>query len=116
MAALAYLIGSSFGGSAAYYLTVGELQAQGAAEDRQVRVSGQVVEGSVAYDPQNLLLTFQLADPTGALPVAYKGVRPDMFQEGAEAVVEGRYLADGRFQAANLLLKCPSKYEEAETR
>jgi cytochrome c-type biogenesis protein CcmE len=72
-----------------------------------------IQEGSIAYDSANLLLTFQISDETGTLPVIYKGVRPDMFQEGAEAVVEGHYETDGRFKATSLMLKCPSKYEES---
>jgi len=109
-----YLIVSSIGGSTAYYLTVSELKAKGASVyDKNVRVSGLVQGDTIEYDARNLLLTFELADGTGSLPVVYKGVRPDMFQGDAEAVVEGRYQADGRFRATNLLLKCPSKYEDA---
>jgi cytochrome c-type biogenesis protein CcmE len=36
-----------------------------------------------------------------------------MFQDGAEAVVEGKYTAGDSFEAHTLLLKCPSKYDEA---
>lgn len=115
-AVVVYLILSSLGGATAYYLTVSELKAQGAASGgKAVRVSGVVREESITYDPQNSLLTFELVDATGTLPVIYKGARPDMFQGGAEAVVEGRYEADGQFRATNLLLKCPSKYEDAAT-
>ncbi len=39
-----------------------------------------------------------------------------MLRDGAEAtVVEGRYIERGSFEANNLFLKCPSKYEEAAT-
>ncbi|MGC8837951.1 MAG: cytochrome c maturation protein CcmE [Anaerolineae bacterium] len=116
VAVVVYLIASSIGGSTAYYLTVEELKAQGASlHDRNVRVAGVVDGASIQYDARNLLLTFDLVDASGRLPVVYKGVRPDMFQGGAEAVVEGRYRPDGTFEATNLLLKCPSKYEEAAT-
>lgn len=116
VAVVVYLIVSSIGGSTAYYLTVEELQAQAAKlGERNVRVSGVVDGESIQYDARNLLLTFDLVDASGRLPVVYKGVRPDMFQGGVEAVVEGRYRPDGTFEAINLLLKCPSKYEEAAT-
>ena len=57
----------------------------------------------------------KVTDESGHLPVIYKGLRPDMFQDGAQAVVEGRYTEMGTFEAHNLVLKCPSKYEEAAT-
>jgi cytochrome c-type biogenesis protein CcmE len=56
-----------------------------------------------------------IADASGSLAVIYNGPRPDMLQDDAEAVVEGRYIEGGSFEADNLLLKCPSKYEEAAT-
>jgi len=48
--------------------------------------------------------------------VIYNAPRPDILRDGAEAtVVEGRYIERGSFEANNLFLKCPSKYEEAAT-
>ncbi|NLE77259.1 MAG: cytochrome c maturation protein CcmE [Chloroflexi bacterium] len=116
VAAIIYLVVSSIGDGAAYYLTVGELKAQaGEIADRNVRVSGFVVGESIHYDAPTLQLRFEIADDTGVLPVSYKGVLPDMLQDEAEAVVEGQYSLDGQFEATKLLLKCPSKYEEAAT-
>jgi len=111
-----YLIVSSIGGSTAYYLTVGEVKAQGPSE-RTVRVAGTVVGDSIEWNAQELL-RFQIADDSGSLAVTYNGPRPDMLRDGADAVVEGRYTAEGLFEANNLLLKCPSKYESGnqETR
>jgi len=112
--AVGYLIVSSIGGSTAYYLTVGEVKAQGPSE-RAVRVAGTVVGDSIEWNAQELLLKFQIADDSGSLAVIYNGPCPDMLRDGAEAVVEGRYIEEGFFEANNLLLKCPSKYEEAAT-
>jgi cytochrome c-type biogenesis protein CcmE len=112
--AVGYLIVSSIGGSTAYYLTVGEVKAQGPSE-RTVRVAGTVVGDSIEWNAQELLLKFQIADDSGSLAVTYNGPRPDMLRDGADAVVEGRYIEGGFFEANNLLLKCPSKYEEAAT-
>ncbi len=109
-----YLIVSSIGGSTAYYLTVEEVKAQGPSE-RPVRVAGTVVEDSIEWNAQELLLRFEIADDSGSLAVTYKGPRPDMLRDGAEAIVEGKYVGEGSFEASNLLLKCPSKYEEAAT-
>ena len=112
--AVGYLIVSSIGGSTAYYLTVEEVKAQGPSE-RPVRVAGAVVEESIEWNAQELLLRFNIADDSGDLAVTYNGPRPDMLRHGAEVVVEGKYIEKGFFEASNLLLKCPSKYEEAAT-
>jgi cytochrome c-type biogenesis protein CcmE len=112
--AVGYLIVSSIGGSTAYYLTVGEVKVEGPSE-RTVRVAGNVIGETIKWSAQELMLRFDIADASGSLAVIYHGPRPDMLQDGAEAVVEGKYVEDGSFEANNLLLKCPSKYEEAAT-
>jgi len=109
-----YLIVSSIGGSTAYYLTVEEVKAQGPSE-RTVRVAGTVVGETIEWNAQELMLKFNIADDSGSLAVTYNGPRPDMLRDGAEAVVEGKYTEGDSFEASNLLLKCPSKYEEAAT-
>ncbi len=111
-----YLIFTGIQGSTAPYLTVTELQSRGPSiYERNVRVTGVVQEGSIDWNAQDLVLKFEIADGSGHLPVVYKGLRPDMFQDGAQVVVEGRYTEGGTFEAYNLVLKCPSKYEEAAT-
>jgi cytochrome c-type biogenesis protein CcmE len=110
------LIFTSIQGSTAPYLTVTELRSKGpSVYERSVRVAGVIQGKSIDWNAQDLILKFEIADKGGSLPVIYKGLRPDMFQDGAQAVVEGRYTAEGTFEAHNLVLKCPSKYEEAAT-
>jgi len=110
--AVGYLIYTAAQGSTAFYMTVAEVRAQGPSE-RTVRVSGTIVGESIAWTPSDLSLQFEISDDSGTLPVVYHGARPDMFQDGAEAVIEGKYAAGGSFEAHTLLLKCPSKYDEA---
>jgi cytochrome c-type biogenesis protein CcmE len=113
---IGYLIVTSIQGSTAPYLTVTELQNKGSSVYGQnVRVTGVIQGESIDWNAQDLILKFEIADEGSRLPVAYKGLRPDMFQDGAQAVVEGRYTEGGTFEAHNLVLKCPSKYEEAAT-
>lgn len=114
MLAVSYLIVSSIGGSTAYYLTVEEVRAEGPSE-RTVRVAGDVIGETIEWNAKELMLRFNIADASGSLAVIYNGPRPDMLQDDAEAVVEGRYIEGGSFEASNLLLKCPSKYEGAAT-
>ena len=108
-----YLIYSAAQGSAAYYVTISEVQAVGP-QTGNVRVSGVILEESILWEPRDLLLQFEMVDEGGTLPVTYTGARPDMFKEGAELVVEGQLGPDGVFQASTIILKCPSKYEEAD--
>lgn len=100
----------NIGRSFTYYLTVNELRTQGPSP-RRIRVSGTIVGESIQWHPETLELNFEIADGEDRLPVRYHGSRPDMFRAGAQAVVEGRYLPDGHFEADRLLLKCPSKYQ-----
>jgi len=47
------------------------------------------------------------------LRIVYNGPKPDLISEPhAQAIVEGHLSADGKFYADNLLLKCPTRYEE----
>jgi cytochrome c-type biogenesis protein CcmE len=111
--AIAYLIYAGVQSSAAYFLTVDELYAKGAAiENQTVRVSGKVDAATIDFNNRDLLLTFDVTSETGQhLHVIFNGPKPDQMREGADAILEGKY--DGQtFTAQSLLLKCPSRYEE----
>ncbi len=100
----------------AYWLTVDEVKLQGSAlASQRLRVNGLVVEGSEDWNAEEVTLRFMIEDennPGQQLPVVYYEPRPDNFQRAASVIVEGELLADGVFQADELLLKCPSRYEE----
>lgn len=117
VALIAYLIISSISAAGAYYREVGEvLDQQVVLAGKNLRVSGKVVTESIQYDAANLDLRFRIsdpADPSKQLPIRFHGVQPDQIgRENTEAIVEGTLLPDGSVQANNLLLKCPSRYEE----
>jgi len=112
VAAIVYLVFFSMGGATVYSLTIPELQAKGSAAVGQgVRVSGLLDAKSVSFDPQAVLLKFNLVGDGQTLPVVYKGVKPDNMRDDAEVIVEGKLQPDGTFLASSLLFKCPSKYE-----
>jgi cytochrome c-type biogenesis protein CcmE len=139
LAGVIFLIISSTSASAEYFLTIDELIAEGSdALGRNLRVSGAVIGDSIQYDPQTMGLTFQVAhvpgnndfieeqgglayvlhnavtDPTQArITVIYSGAMPDLLQDEAQAIMTGYLGEDGIFYANELLLKCPTKYEEA---
>lgn len=137
-AAIVYLIVSSTQAAAQYYLTIDELMADRAAvADRELRISGAVEGESVTYDADTLTLRFTIVnvpadvkeiedggglakvlheavnDPDATrLPVVYQGPKPDLLRHEAQAIVTGRMGEDGVFHAEELLLKCPTRYEE----
>lgn len=139
IAAVVYLIVSSTQASAQYFLTVHELISKGdAVVGRSVRISGAVIGDSIQYDAQNLKLTFTVADIPGdnaeiekmgglatvlheavmdpnrqRVTIVYNGPMPDLLRNEAQAIVTGKLGEDGVFYAEELLLKCPTKYEEA---
>lgn len=139
IAAIIYLIWTSASANAQYFMTVDEIQAQGSAlAGRQLRVSGAVIGETIVYDSQNLKLAFTIAntpgsqkeidaqgglaavlheavmDPTRSrLNVVYNGVMPDLLRNEAQAILTGHMGEDGLFYADELLLKCPTRYEEA---
>ena len=139
LAAVVYLIFSSTQQSAEYFMTVDELKTKGnQVIDKSLRLSGAVIGDSIQYDPQTLTLTFEVAnvpgdnaeieaqgglaavlkaavaDPTRArVTVVYVGPKPDLLRSEAQAIMTGHLGTDGIFYAEELLLKCPTKYEEA---
>ncbi len=110
--AVGFLLVTAFQNNAVYYLTVSELQsAAPKIYGQPVRVAGKVAPGSIRRDPTTLLVNFEAQDESGRLPVTYRGVLPDIFGDGVEVVVEGKYAESGTFTAGTLLAKCPSKFE-----
>ena len=113
LVAFVYLIVTGLNLGTAYYLTVGELRAGGGARMGPIRVSGNVVPGSIVRNGTQV--SFQIADSTGSLPVTYSGVVPDIFGDNIQVVVEGRTDGARSFQATTLLAKCPSKFQAKTT-
>jgi cytochrome c-type biogenesis protein CcmE len=140
LAAMIYLIVSGTLKNAHYFLTVDEVHAQAEALTGQnIRVSGVVLGDSIQYDADSLTLRFTIAhipDSTQeieeqgglaealhraasdsharTLPVVVTGQpKPDLLRHEAQAILEGHLGQDGVFYADTLLLKCPTRYEEA---
>jgi cytochrome c-type biogenesis protein CcmE len=103
---------SGFQENKTYYVTVNELT-QAQAARRHVRVGGVVAQGSV--ERRGGQLSFRLAQDTKSIPVTYVGTDtlPDTFKDGAQAIVDGDYLANGEFRAEKIQAKCASKYQAA---
>lgn len=83
-------------------------------EDRNFRVGGLVVEGSVRRDPGELEVRFDLTDNESTLTVAYSGILPDLFREGQGIVAHGRLNDGGEFVADEVLAKHDENYMPPE--
>lgn len=115
VAIVGYLLYLSLGSSVMYYVTVGELLDGGYGDyDADIRVTGKVANGSIAWDAAGLELRFDVIEGNATLPIIYSGAMPDGFASGADVLVEGRYHPDKVFRASTILMKCPSKYEPEE--
>jgi cytochrome c-type biogenesis protein CcmE len=109
---IGYFIYQAMQSSWAYYYSVDDFSATGAAaQEHSFRLAGRVKPGSVVRDMENVALRFTLSGAKAELPVQYKGVTPDNFVEDREVVVEGRLAATGVFQADTLMTRCESKYQ-----
>ena len=114
-AAVSYLVYAGIRTTSMYYFELGEFLARREAlAGETLRVKGWVRQGSIDRNVASNDLRFELArqDGSGGIPVAYRGIMPDMFSEGREVVVEGRYDGAG-LAARQIMTSCPSKYEPA---
>jgi cytochrome c-type biogenesis protein CcmE len=103
---------SGFQENKTYYVTVNELT-QVQASRRHVRVGGVVAQGTIQR--RGGQLSFRLAQDAKSIPVTYVGndTLPDTFKDGAQAIVDGDYQANGEFRAEKIQAKCASKYAAA---
>lgn len=137
--AVVLMVISASQATAEFFMTIRELEETG--EDlsgQNLRVSGAVLGDSIFYDTETGYLHFTIAhipadedeitangglgsvlhqavnDPDNPrLQVTYDGPQPDMLRHEAQAILTGTLNSEGIFLAEELLLKCPSKYEEA---
>jgi cytochrome c-type biogenesis protein CcmE len=139
VASIIYLILSSLSASVQYFLTVEEVltkQNAGDLDGRNIRVSGAVIGDSIEYDMDTLELRFTIVHVPGdkalleeegglaaalynavadssrpRLEVIHYGPIPDLLQDEAQAILTGQLVEPGVFEADEILLKCPTKYE-----
>ena len=134
-----FIVISTTQATADFFMTVEELNnADSDLTGKNLRVSGAVLGETIHYDTQTGMLHFTIAHISAdedeievqggleaalhqavinpdapRLEVVYAGPPPDMLKDEAQAILTGTLQADGTFLAEELLLKCPSKYEEA---
>ena len=81
---------------------------------KEVHVVGQLVQpDSILYEPLENpnYFTFLLEDEEGKTKkIIYRNAKPNDFDKSEKVVVVGK-MNGANFEAINILLKCPSKYE-----
>lgn len=132
LGAVLYLLVSGTLQGARYFITVAELLGDAAYAGQTLRISGAVDGETIDYDSENAVIQFEIAN----IPSAYQDLAtalrealqddaaprlkivvkdaamPDLLQHEAQAILTGALAADGVFYATELLLKCPSRFEE----
>ena len=88
--------------------------AAGEAPERTFRLGGMVQAGSVKRETGTLNVSFVVTDNVHSVPVKYSRVLPDLFREGAGAVVVGRMADNGEFVADEVLAKHDENYMPPE--
>ena len=133
LVALLYLLVSGTLQGARYFITVDEVVSEAAYLGRTVRISGAVDGETIEYDSENAIIRFEivnipseyddlatalheaLLDPAASrLKILVEDAAiPDLLQHEAQAILTGELGRDGIFRASELLLKCPSRFEES---
>ena len=83
-------------------------------KDRRLRLGGLVAKDSVRRRADGLTVDFRVTDTVNTVPVTYSGVLPDLFREEQGVIVQGRFGADGRFVADEVLAKHDETYMPPE--
>ena len=138
VAAIVYLVVTNLQSTAQYFYTVDEIKSKGqSVVGKSLRASGAVIGDSITVDSKTLKITFTMANVSNdtkdieaagglaqvlhdavlnpkasRLQVIYVGPKPDLLQNEAQAIVTGKLGDDGIFYADELLLKCPTRYDQ----
>ncbi len=112
MVAFAALLFLNFGKQVSGYMSFEEAAQTGA----KVHVVGLWVKDQPAtYDPARNLFRFYMQDDRGVVrQVHYANPKPATFEDAEKLVIEG-YVQDDVFVADHILMKCPSKYNDARS-
>ena len=104
------------GNTAATTMSIAEA-AENPQAGQKVQVSGNVVQDS--FSASNDVLTFKIYDPEGdpatQLEVRYDGAASSTFGNDVTAICTGKINDAGVLECSELVTKCPSKYENADS-
>jgi cytochrome c-type biogenesis protein CcmE len=111
---IAALVLNALNSNIALYITPTEVAAGKAPQGKLFRIGGLVKEGSIARQADGVTISFVITDTAKEIPVAYKGILPDLFKEGKGAVAQGKLDSNGTFVATEVLAKHDENYMPPE--
>ena len=106
----AWAIISAFNKNINLFVTPSEIAAGKAPQGRSFRMGGMVEKGSLQRQADGVTVQFVVTDTVKKVAVHYKGILPDLFKEGKGVVAQGKLLANGEFEAAEVLAKHDENY------
>ena len=113
LAVAAALVLNALRDSIVFFSTPTMVAEQHIAPGKRFRLGGLVQPGSLVRG-DDLAIKFEVADGGAKLPVAYKGLLPDLFREGQGIVALGTLNANGTFRASEVLAKHDETYMPQE--
>lgn len=96
-----------------YYEPV-RIKAGEAPINRDFRMGGMVVEGSIHREEGSLTVQFDVTDYQEVVTVHYTGILPDLFRDGQGIITRGQLDNSGQFVAEEVLAKHDENYMPPE--
>ena len=106
------LAGYGFRDGIEYFRNPTQLLSQPPSPDREFRLGG-IVEAGTVTDLPNGGVEFRISDGTSSVPVSFRGILPDLFEEGRGAIALGNFNGT-EFVARNILAKHDENYMPKE--
>jgi len=97
-----------------FFFSPADIAAGKAPANKNFRVGGMVVKGSVKRPGKGLTVYFDLTDYKSTVKVEYTGILPDLFREGQGIIANGKLDKQGEFVAQEVLAKHDEKYMPPE--
>ncbi|MCH8060292.1 MAG: cytochrome c maturation protein CcmE [Proteobacteria bacterium] len=97
-----------------FFISVTDVVAGEYPADRNFRIGGLVVDGSMQRETGSMDILFRVTDLRCEMSVTYSGVLPDLFREGQGVVAHGRIDSSGMFIADRIMAKHDENYMAPE--
>ena len=111
---IAALVLNALNSNIALYISPTDVAAGKAPQGRLFRIGGMVKNGSLAREADGVTVRFVVTDTEKDITVNYKGILPDLFQEGKGVVAQGKMTGEGTFTASEVLAKHDENYMPPE--
>ena len=113
LALAAVLVLSALKDSIVFFNSPTDVVEKQIAAGTRIRLGGLVKPGTLVRG-EELSVRFDVTDGKSVIPVAYKGILPDLFREGQGVITEGALDTAGLFKAQTVLAKHDETYMPKE--